>query len=249
MLDRCLRAPGPLLPRRPPDRRGGRRASGDRSGAGGRPGGRRDVHPASPHRRPLPRRHRVQLCAPGPAVSRWLPDRSGRQPEQGCCRPHPRPARGPGAGKRGRMSAEPQTGTEAVAAVATRAASVSDIVAGCLEKVRELDATIGAFRVMNEDAALSAAKELDDQVAGPLHGLVVGVKDVIDTADLPTGYGSPLFAGHQPSADADVVAALRRSGALVLGKTEPTHFAIFQPPRTPNPPAPAPPPPRSSRPP
>ncbi len=133
------------------------------------------------------------------------------------------------------MSAEPQTGTEAVAAVATRAASVSDIVAGCLEKVRELDATIGAFRVINEDAARSAAKELDDQVAGPLHGLVVGVKDVIDTADLPTGYGSPLFAGHQPSADADVVAALRRSGALVLGKTESTEFAMFQPARTRNP--------------
>ena len=133
------------------------------------------------------------------------------------------------------MSAEPQTGTEAVAAVAARAASVSDIVAGCLEKVRELDATIGAFRVINEDAARSAAKELDDQVAGPLHGLVVGVKDVIDTADLPTGYGSPLFAGHQPSADADVVAALRRSGALVLGKTESTEFAMFQPARTRNP--------------
>jgi Asp-tRNA(Asn)/Glu-tRNA(Gln) amidotransferase A subunit family amidase len=133
------------------------------------------------------------------------------------------------------MTAEPQTGTEAVAAVATGAASVSGIVAGCLERVRELDATIGAFRVINEDAVRSAAKELDDQVAGPLRGLVVGVKDVIDTADLPTGYGSPLFAGHQPSADADVVAALRRSGALVLGKTESTEFAMFQPARTRNP--------------
>jgi amidase len=133
------------------------------------------------------------------------------------------------------MSAEPQTGTEAVAAVATGAASVSGVVAGCLEKVRELDAAIGAFRVINEDAVRSAAKELDDQVAGPLQGLVVGVKDVIDTADLPTGYGSPLFAGHQPSADADVVAALRRSGALVLGKTESTEFAMFQPARTRNP--------------
>jgi Asp-tRNA(Asn)/Glu-tRNA(Gln) amidotransferase A subunit family amidase len=133
------------------------------------------------------------------------------------------------------MTAEPQTGTEAVAAVATGAASVSGIVAGCLEQVRELDATIGAFRVINEDAVRSAAKELDDQVAGPLRGLVVGVKDVIDTADLPTGYGSPLFAGHQPSADADVVAALRRSGALVLGKTESTEFAMFQPARTRNP--------------
>ena len=133
------------------------------------------------------------------------------------------------------MSAGPQTGTEAIAAAATGLASVSDIVSGCLDQVRELDATIGAFRVINADAVRSAAKELDDQVAGPLQGLVVGVKDVIDTADLPTGYGSPLFADHQPSADADVVAALRRSGALVLGKTESTEFAMFQPTRTRNP--------------
>ncbi len=133
------------------------------------------------------------------------------------------------------MSAGPQTGTEAIAAVATGAASVSDIVAGCLEKVRELDGSIGAFRVINADAVRSAAKELDNRVAGPLQGLVVGVKDVIDTADLPTGYGSPLFADHQPSADAAVVAALRRAGALVLGKTESTEFALFQPTRTRNP--------------
>jgi Asp-tRNA(Asn)/Glu-tRNA(Gln) amidotransferase A subunit family amidase len=133
------------------------------------------------------------------------------------------------------MSARPQTGTEAVTAVATAAASVSDIVAGCLEKVRELDATIGAFRIINADAVRSAAKELDDQVSGPLQGLVVGVKDVIDTADLPTAYGSPLFANHQPSVDADVVAALRRNGALVLGKTESTEFAMFRPTRTRNP--------------
>ncbi|HEX4655934.1 MAG TPA: amidase [Streptosporangiaceae bacterium] len=133
------------------------------------------------------------------------------------------------------MSAEPPTGTETIAAVATGAACLSDVVTGCLERVRELDASLGAFRVIDADAVRSAAKELDDRVAGPLHGLVVGVKDVIDTADLPTGYGSPLFADHQPSADAGVVAALRRAGALVLGKTESTEFAMFQPTRTRNP--------------
>ena len=137
------------------------------------------------------------------------------------------------------MSAGPWTGSEAVAAVATSAASVSDVAASCLDRVRELDASIGAFRVVDADAVLSRAKELDDRVAGPLQGLVAGVKDVIDTADLPTGYGSPLFADHQPSADADVVAALRRAGALVLGKTESTEFAMFQPTRTRNPADPA----------
>ena len=133
------------------------------------------------------------------------------------------------------MNAPPQTGTEAIAAVATSAASVSDVAAGCLEKVRELDGAIGAFRVIDGDAVRSRAKELDDRVAGPLQGLMVGVKDVIDTADLPTGYGSPLFSDHRPSADADVVAALRRAGALVLGKTESTEFALFHPTRTRNP--------------
>ena len=173
--------------------------------------------------------------APGPADNRWHRAPGGRGPEPGRGRPHPRPARQPAAGRRGPVNAPPQTGTEAIAAVATSAASVSDVVAGCLEKVRELDGAIGAFRVIDGDAVRSRAKELDDRVAGPLQGLVVGVKDVIDTADLPTAYGSPLFSDHRPSADADVVAALRRAGALVLGKTESTEFALFHPTRTRNP--------------
>ena len=112
---------------------------------------------------------------------------------------------------------------------------MSDVVAACLARVAELDGGIGAFRIVDEQGARSRAKQLDDAVAGPLQGLVVGIKDVIDTADLPTGYGSALFAGHQPAADADAVAALRRAGAIVLGKTESTEFAMFQPTRTRNP--------------
>jgi Asp-tRNA(Asn)/Glu-tRNA(Gln) amidotransferase A subunit family amidase len=133
------------------------------------------------------------------------------------------------------MSGDAQTGTEAIAAVATGAAAVSDVVAACLARVAELDGGIGAFRIVDEQGARSRAKQLDDAIAGPLQGLVVGIKDVIDTADLPTGYGSALFARHQPAADADAVAALRRAGAIVLGKTESTEFAMFQPTRTRNP--------------
>jgi Asp-tRNA(Asn)/Glu-tRNA(Gln) amidotransferase A subunit family amidase len=129
----------------------------------------------------------------------------------------------------------PRTATSAVAAVAAGAISVSDIAAGCLETVRELDPSIGAFRVIDAAAVRRAAKVLDGETGGRLRGMVVGVKDVIDTADLPTAYGSPLFTGHQPAADADVVAKLRRAGALVLGKTESTEFAMFQPTRTRNP--------------
>jgi Asp-tRNA(Asn)/Glu-tRNA(Gln) amidotransferase A subunit family amidase len=130
---------------------------------------------------------------------------------------------------------QPMTGTEAIAAVSAGAASVSDVAQRCLDRVAELDATVGAFRVIDEHAVASRAKQLDDRAAGPLHGLVVGIKDVIDTADLPTRYGSALFADHQPAADADVVAALRGAGAIVLGKTESTEFAMFQPTRTRNP--------------
>jgi amidase len=133
------------------------------------------------------------------------------------------------------MSAAVLTGTEAVAAVATGAASVSDVVNGCLGQAAELDAAIGAFRFLDEDGALAKAKQLGEHVAGPLQGLVVGVKDVIDTGDMPTGYGSPLFADHQPATDAEVVAALRRAGAVVLGKAESTEFAMFHPTRTRNP--------------
>lgn len=133
------------------------------------------------------------------------------------------------------MSAGPRSGTEAIAAVATGACSVSDVVTDCLEKVHELDGSIGAFRVIDSEAARCRAKELDDRITGPLQGLVVGVKDVIDTADLATTYGSPLFTDHRPAADAEVVGALRRAGALVLGKTESTEFALFHPTRTRNP--------------
>ena len=141
---------------------------------------------------------------------------------------------GPGAGLRPVLA-----GTEAIAAVAAGALSVSDVVEACLGRVAELDPAIGAFRLVDEHGARGRAKELDDRVAGPLQGLVAGVKDVIDTAGLPTGYGSGLFADHQPAADADVVTALRQARAIVLGKTESTEFAMFAPARTRNPVDPA----------
>jgi Asp-tRNA(Asn)/Glu-tRNA(Gln) amidotransferase A subunit family amidase len=127
------------------------------------------------------------------------------------------------------------TGTAALSAVATGAMSVSDVVAAALDRVRECDRELAAFHVVDEELARRRAKELDDRVSGRLHGLVVGVKDVIDTVDLPTGYGSPLFEDHQPAADAAVVASLRAASAVVLGKTESTEFAMYQPTRTRNP--------------
>jgi Asp-tRNA(Asn)/Glu-tRNA(Gln) amidotransferase A subunit family amidase len=127
------------------------------------------------------------------------------------------------------------SGAQAVAAATMGARSVSDLVAAALNRIQECDGDIGAFRSVGAQAAAQRARDLDGHPAGPLYGLVAGVKDVIDTADLPTGYGSPLFASHQPAADADVVQGLRRAGAIVLGKTESTEFAMYQPARTRNP--------------
>ena len=120
-----------------------------------------------------------------------------------------------------------------------------DVAAEALATVAQLDESIGAFRVVDEDLVRRQAAVLDDdrgvsrnataEQSRPLRGMVVGVKDVIDTADLPTGYGSPLFADYRPAADAEVVALLRRAGALVLGKTESTEFAMYEPTRTRNP--------------
>lgn len=126
------------------------------------------------------------------------------------------------------------SGAEAIRMVATGQTAVSDLATAALQRAEEIDGGIGAWRIRDDAAVAAAAKELDGR-GGPLAGLLVGVKDVIDTADLPTGYGSELFSGHQPAADADVVRALRRAGATVLGKTESTEFAMFRPARTRNP--------------
>ena len=85
-------------------------------------------------------------------------------------------------------------------------------------------------------AAHELARELDRAGArGPLHGLPLGVKDIIDTFDLPTEYGSPIYAGHRPAADAACVALARGAGALVFGKTVSTEFATHPPGPTTNP--------------
>src|SRR5690606_18341429 len=110
------------------------------------------------------------------------------------------------------------------------------VVEAHLERIRERDPTIRAWTVIDADAALERARILDDgPIVGPLHGLPGGVTDVIDTARFVTEYGSPIYRGHRPPADADCVAAAERAGAIVLGKTATTEFATFQPTATRNP--------------
>jgi amidase len=126
--------------------------------------------------------------------------------------------------------------TEAARLLAARELSAEELVSSCLERIAAREPELRAWAHLDPEAALAAARERDrEPSSGPLHGLPVGVKDVIDTADMPTAYGSPIYAGHRPERDADCVAWLREAGAVVLGKTVTTEFATYEPPPTVNP--------------
>jgi amidase len=110
------------------------------------------------------------------------------------------------------------------------------LVRACLERIEALEPRVLAFQALDADLALREARRADAAGRpGPLHGLPVGVKDVIDTADLATERGSPVFAGRRPESDAACVASLRRAGGIVLGKTVTTELAFYFPGRTRNP--------------
>jgi Asp-tRNA(Asn)/Glu-tRNA(Gln) amidotransferase A subunit family amidase len=110
----------------------------------------------------------------------------------------------------------------------------------CAEAIAAREAEIGAFATLDLDGARRAADELGARLSAlPLRGLPVGVKDIFDTAGLPTEYNSPIYAGHRPRADAPAVAMARRAGGIVIGKTVTTEFASVQPAATRNPHNPA----------
>jgi Asp-tRNA(Asn)/Glu-tRNA(Gln) amidotransferase A subunit family amidase len=116
------------------------------------------------------------------------------------------------------------------------ALSAVEAVTACAERIAARDADVRAWVDWDPEPALAEARERDAEPArGPLHGMPVGVKDLIDTADRPTQHGSPIFAGHRPAADAACVAALRAAGAVVLGKTHTTELAAYEPAPTRNP--------------
>src|SRR4051812_47449572 len=126
--------------------------------------------------------------------------------------------------------------TEAVRRLGAREMSSEEVVRECLERVEARDGEVRAWAWLDAEAALAQARARDAEAPrGPLHGLPVGVKDVIDTADMPTAYGSPIYEGERPARDAACVAWLREQGAVILGKTVTTEFATYQPPVTRNP--------------
>jgi Asp-tRNA(Asn)/Glu-tRNA(Gln) amidotransferase A subunit family amidase len=108
-------------------------------------------------------------------------------------------------------------------------------LAEALSKIRTADAELRAFASLRDEASALA---LAGQLAGPLAGQLVAVKDIFDTADLPTSYGSPIYAGHRPATESAMVAIVRRAGGLVIGKSVTTEFAYLHPAGTLNPAAP-----------
>ena len=108
------------------------------------------------------------------------------------------------------------------------------VVDMCAEAIAARDKEVGAFVVLDLVAARQAA-ENPKLAATPLRGLPVGFKDIFDTADFPTQYGSPIYAGFQPRADAAAVALTLRAGGIVIGKTATTEFATMVPAVTRNP--------------
>lgn len=120
--------------------------------------------------------------------------------------------------------------TAAADAIAKGKLTAEALVASCLERIVAREPEVQAFVRYDADAALAAARRLDQgPPTGPLHGIPVGIKDIIDTADMPTECNSPIYKGHRPALDAACVARLRQAGAIVLGKTVTTEFASSVP--------------------
>jgi Asp-tRNA(Asn)/Glu-tRNA(Gln) amidotransferase A subunit family amidase len=115
------------------------------------------------------------------------------------------------------------------------------LTAACLGRIRDRDSDVQAWSWIDDDLAMTGARAADaarrhGSPLGPLHGLPIGVKDVMLTRDMPTQYNSPLYAGFRPGGDAACVAILRSAGAVMLGKTHTVEFAATgRPPPTRNP--------------
>jgi amidase len=128
------------------------------------------------------------------------------------------------------------TASEAAALIARNEITSEALVTACLERITAREQLVGAWQHLDSEQALQQARARDSQPRrGALHGIPIGIKDIIDTVDMPTCYGSPIYQGTQPAWDAACVAALRAAGAVILGKTVTTEFAVYQPGKTANP--------------
>jgi len=112
----------------------------------------------------------------------------------------------------------------------------AELIDHCAATIAAHEPNIGAFAELDVERARQGARGAAEALAAaPLRGLPVGVKDLFDTADLPTAYGSPIHAGHRPRTDAALVSMIYRAGGLILGKTVTTPLAFLDPASTRNP--------------
>jgi Asp-tRNA(Asn)/Glu-tRNA(Gln) amidotransferase A subunit family amidase len=119
---------------------------------------------------------------------------------------------------------------EAATLIAKGELSVVELTQACLARIAKREPEVLAWSHFDPDAVLAQARACDARgPQPPLYGVPVGVKDIIDTADMPTAYGSPIYKGHRPKNDADCVARVRTAGGVVFGKTVTTEFAFRHP--------------------
>jgi Asp-tRNA(Asn)/Glu-tRNA(Gln) amidotransferase A subunit family amidase len=116
--------------------------------------------------------------------------------------------------------------TETARRIAVGETTAVAVTEACLARIEEREGVLHAWAFIDPELALQQARACDQaEPQGPLHGVPLGVKDIIDTYDMPTQMGSPIYAGHRPPMDAGCVALVRAAGAIVLGKTVTTEFA------------------------
>lgn len=134
---------------------------------------------------------------------------------------------------------EPVTIAQAAAAVRRGELTLVELLEQCLARIDRYEDRVRAWAYLDRDGARQQAErltaELKSNDRGPLHGIPIGIKDIIDVFDMPTGCGSKLWANSYARQDAAVVARLRQAGAILVGKTVTTAFASFDPPPTRNP--------------
>jgi Asp-tRNA(Asn)/Glu-tRNA(Gln) amidotransferase A subunit family amidase len=118
------------------------------------------------------------------------------------------------------------TATQFAARLRDGSATSVELVEHCLARIAARDSQVRAWAFVDRDTALAQARARDNETPrGPLHGVPVGIKDVFDTYDMPTTYGSPIYKDHRPVNDTAVVSLLRLAGAVILGKCTTTEFA------------------------
>ena len=128
------------------------------------------------------------------------------------------------------------TAVQATAQIASGRITSEKLTRACLDRIADRERDVRAWAYLSPDHAIAEARARDRQTCrGLLHGVPIAVKDVIDTADMPTEHGTPIYKGNRPTCDAVCVSAAREQGAIVLGKAVSTELANIHPAGTRNP--------------